>query len=136
MTAKKIDITPLTLLQFKKKYCFSRTRADLFDKLTAELDNIGEQIEKMRILVFGSFLSEKEEPSDIDIIISLVPNRDSMYMFMTDGLYRLYPEEIDIQYNRHELLLDSAEHLIQVFNKNPFNKKQGITIEECVELCL
>lgn len=125
-----------SLEQMKENYCFNETREELFSLLCEELGHLEEQTDAMKVLVFGSFITEADEPSDIDLIVSIIPCTEWTYSIMKNGIDRQYPDKIDIQYHRNQLFLDSAEKLVEKFNTNPLNKKQGIKVDECIELVI
>lgn len=125
-----------TLEEFCRKYCFNEHRNELFAYFKEELHNILCQSEKLRVLVFGSFISEKAKPSDIDILISIIPNRDWAYYMLKKGLRRIHKEKVDVQFNKHQFSLESPESLLETFNTNRLNKKEGIRIEEAVEVII
>jgi predicted nucleotidyltransferase len=129
-----VNIIKLNLQEFFETYVTNEKRNSLFDKLLEDLQVIKFQCSCMRIIVFGSYITPKLEPNDIDLMISLVPESDYVYDFMTDGLWQKNRKEIDIQYQKAEYFLKDAQQLVVFFNENPLNKEKGICITECVEL--
>jgi predicted nucleotidyltransferase len=121
---------------FSRKFCFNNYREWLFQLFEEEIENLLRQSEKLRIIVFGSFITNKEKPSDIDVLISIIPNRDYSYIILKKGLPRLHKEKVDVQYSKHQYFLESCESLIKTFNKNKLNKKDKIVIEDAVEVVL
>ncbi len=122
--------------EFSKKFCFNSHRSRLFDYFYEELENVKRQSSKMRVLVFGSFITKKEKPSDIDVLISIVPNRDWSYHILKKGLKRIHSDEIDVQFSKQQMFLENCDKLIENFNTNKINKKKKIRINDAVEVKL
>lgn len=131
---KKIHIREMTIKEFRAKFVTNTHRAGLFKCFQVELKKLREQCKEYRMIVFGSFLTKKKKPGDIDLIISLIPDKNCVYSIMTQGLDREYCEEIDIMYHKAEYFLMSAEQLITYFNENPRNFNKFIALTEAVEL--
>lgn len=127
-------IKQLELEEFKKRYLFSEKRQFLFQQFMDELANIKKMCLRIRVLVFGSFIRKKKEPNDIDILINLIPTRDSVYTFMKEGMPHKHPREVDIQFSKNQYFLKNAEQAIEHFNNNPINVKDGIKIKNAVEI--
>lgn len=129
MNVKKLDID-----EFARCYATNERRRDLFKKFIEELQLVRSQCSRLRVIVFGSYITNKEEPNDIDLMISLIPDQDHVFDFMTDGMQQKNDDEVDIQYQKAEYFLKNAQQLVDFFNENPLNKKNGIQIENCVEI--
>jgi predicted nucleotidyltransferase len=129
-----VNVKKLNLQEFLETYVTNGKRRCLFDKLLEDLQVIKSQCSCMRIIVFGSYITSKLEPNDIDLMISLIPESEYVYDLMTDGLWQKNRKEIDIQYQKAEYFLKDAHQLVVFFNENPLNKEQGICITECIEL--
>ncbi len=129
-----VNIKKLNLQEFLDAYVTNEKRKRLFDKFLEDLQVIKSQCSCMRIIVFGSYITSKLEPNDIDLMISLIPESEYVYDLMTDGLWQKNRKEIDIQYQKAEYFLKDAQQLVVFFNENPLNKEKGICITECVEL--
>lgn len=129
-----MNIRQLDLDDFSEAYVTTDRRKYLFDKFLEDLRVIKSQCSCMRIIVFGSYITSKSEPNDIDLMISLIPGSEYVYDFMTDGLWQKNRNEVDVQYQRAEYFLKDAQQLVAFFNENPINREKGICITECVEL--
>ncbi len=128
------DIQVMTLPEFKAAYARGRRRAELYEKLLEELDNLREQCNSFHIIVFGSYITDKKEPGDIDLMISLIPRQDCVYDIIINGLRRIHEKEIDIQYQKAQYYLKNTRQLVDYFNSNPLNRKEEIKIFRAVEL--
>jgi predicted nucleotidyltransferase len=129
-----VNVKKLNLQEFFEAYVTNEKRKCLFDKLLEDLQVIKSQCSCLRIIIFGSYITPKLEPNDIDLMISLIPESEYVYDFMTGGLWQKNRKEIDIQYQKAEYFLKDAHQLVVFFNENPFNKEKGICITECIEL--
>lgn len=126
----------MTLDEFEKTYAVNETRRRLLRLLGEELVVIGRQCKKFSIIIFGSYITEKPEPGDIDVLISLVPRQDCIYRIMKQGLEREHGKDVDVQFQRGEYYTKNAEQLVAYFNNNPLNFNRGIRMLEAVELLI
>lgn len=129
-----MHIKKLNIDEFAEQYVTNERRRILFEKLLEELQLIRSQCRRFRVIVFGSFITNKEKPNDIDLMISIIPDQDHIFDFMTDGMQQKNDDEVDIQYQKAEYFLKNAQQLVDFFNENPLNKKNGIQIQNCVEI--
>ncbi len=130
----KATITTMTLKEFRTTYAINDRRRHLIKELLGELEVIARQCRKFSIIVFGSYISDKDEPGDIDVLISLLPKKNCVYALLKKGLEKEHEKEVDIQFQRGEYYTRSAESLVDYFNENPLNLKKGIRIRRAVEL--
>lgn len=119
---------------FMKKYLYNHHRKTLFDYFLDELEDIKPKCEQLRIFIFGSFITIKKKPNDIDVLINLVPNADNVYPMMKERIHTKYPDKVDIKYVKTQLFLIDAESTIKHFNENPLNIKDEIKIKRAVEI--
>ena len=127
-------LTRLTMEELSGRYAGNEQRKRLFDLFVDELTSIKRQCSRLRVLVFGSYITAKSIPRDIDVLISLIPSEDCVYALWTEGLRREHPEEVDVHYYKTQLYMKDAEGLLEHFNNNPMNELQGITIHDAVEI--
>ncbi len=124
----------LTLEEFSGRYASNEQRKRLFELFVEELKSIRSQCSSLRILVFGSYITNKSVPRDIDVLISLIPSEDCMYALWTGGLRREHPDKVDVHYYKTQLYMKDADGLLEHFNANPKNELQGIAIHDAVEI--
>ncbi len=124
----------LTLEEFSARFADTEGRKKLFDLLVEELAVIKAQCSRLRVLVFGSYITAKSNPRDIDVLISLIPNEDCIYSLWTEGLRREHPDEVDVHYYKTQRYIKDAEGLLEHFNNNPVNELQCIAIHDAVEI--
>ncbi len=132
----KAKILTMTLDEFRKAYAVNRRRRRLLRCLEDELAVIGKQCVKFSLIVFGSYITGKPEPGDIDVLISLLPRKECVFSIMEQGLERKHRDEVDVQFQRGEFCTKSAAQLVAYFNDNPLNFNKGIRLIEVVELVL
>lgn len=124
----------MKLSAFKKQYAFNKHRRFLYNLFIEDLHLIKSQCKYLRVLVFGSYITHKQKPHDIDLMLGLIPCQDCVYNIMKNGLQQEHPKEIDIQYKKTQYFLKDAKGLVTFFNSNPLNKKKGIYIKKAVEI--
>jgi len=122
------------IIQVRGLYGFNDFRKELIKKLEQELTYICQQVDELLELIFGSFITDKPFPHDVDLFISFKPSKDCVADILRHGLDRLHPDVIDIQYRKLEYDLFSAEELVEYFNNNPLNFRQGISLDRVIEL--
>lgn len=127
-------IKKLTLDEFAGKFSFSDRRKYLHDLFVDEMEFIKSQCSQLRVLVFGSYITSKRNPRDIDVLLSLIACEEAVYTVWTDGLRQRHPKEVDIHYYKTQQFIKDAAGLLKHFNKNPKNELQGISIKKAVEI--
>src|SRR6056297_808818 len=129
-----MNIEKLDIIHVRQRYGFSDWRRELVQKLEQELAYIRLQVDELVVLIFGSFITDEPNPHDVDLFISFKPSKDCVADILRYGLDRLHPDVIDIQYRKLEYDLFSAEELVEYFNNNPLNFRQGISLDRVIEL--
>lgn len=127
-------IGTMSMKQFRRAYAWNERRRHLYHMLLDELVGVRSQCTIMRVLVFGSYITSKEEPGDIDVLIGLIPTRECAYAFMTTGLVHRHPDDVDVTYHKTQMFLQTAEQLVRFFNNNPLNQKKHIALDRVIEL--
>ncbi|MFW5861130.1 MAG: DUF6932 family protein [Spirochaetota bacterium] len=124
----------MDIIQLRQRYGFNDWRSELIQKLEQELSYIRQQVDELVVLIFGSFITDEPNPHDVDLFISFKPSQDCVADILRYGLDRLHPDVIDIQYRKLEYDLFSAEELVEYFNNNPLNFREGISLDRVIEL--
>lgn len=106
----------------------------MHDLFIDELEYVKSQCCQLRVLVFGSYITSKKNPRDIDVLISLIACEESVYTVWHDGLQQRHPKEVDLHYYKTQQFIKDAAGLLKHFNKNPKNELQGISIKKAVEI--
>jgi predicted nucleotidyltransferase len=123
----RLAVRPCTLEEFAAEYARTSRRKELFDKLTAEIDNFRTQTKQMKVYVFGSYLRRKREPGDVDLMVSYEPAG------FPPQLTRMHPDDLQVlSVARIDLIkpvaLASKEEMVHEFNTSKNNVRDGITI--------
>ncbi len=129
-----MNIEKMDIIQLRQRYGFNDWRSELIQKLEQELSYIRQQVDELVVLIFGSFITDEPNPHDVDLFISFKPSQDCVADILRYGLDRLHPDVIDIQYRKLEYDLFSAEELVEYFNNNPLNFREGISLDRVIEL--
>jgi predicted nucleotidyltransferase len=127
-------ITSYTSADFYKTFAYNERRKHLYGLFMEELEIIRSQCAIVRVLVFGSYITGKEEPRDIDLLLSLIADSECVYEVWTKGLRLTHPDEVDVQYYKTQLYIKDAESLLKHFNANPKNELYGIAINDAAEI--
>jgi hypothetical protein len=127
-------IKRLHLDGFRKKFAYNDRRKSLVERFIEEMECVKSQCTKLRVLIYGSYLTSKKNPGDIDVFISLIPDKDCVFKIITDGLRRVHPEEVDIQFHKTQYFIQDAEKMMKYFNENEINKKNGVVMRKAVEI--
>jgi predicted nucleotidyltransferase len=127
-------IVSYTTGDFRERFAGNERRRYLYDLFMEELALIRSQCSIVRVLVFGSYITDKEEPRDIDLLLSLIAGKDCVYEVWTKGLRLNHPDEVDVHYYKTQLYIKDAEGLLRHFNSNPKNELYGIAINDAAEI--
>lgn len=122
----------ITLLQLEEKHAWNARRRELLKKLKEELDQFARCSTGYRAVVYGSYLTEKPEPGDMDLIIAY--DRRMGAKNCRSGFGFPFLHKGDIQIKTEERMgcttpLPSAADLVKGFNDFPTNAAKGIRIE-------
>lgn len=127
-------IKKITIDEFARKFSYNERRKYLYDLFVEEMESIQSQCSQLRVLVFGSYITSKKNPQDIDVLISLIACEESVYTIWKDGLQQKHPKEVDLNYYKTQQYIKDADGLLEHFNKNPKNELQGIAIKKAIEI--
>jgi predicted nucleotidyltransferase len=101
-------------------------------KIEEALSSVSLYLNPIRVVVFGSYLSDKQEPSDIDVIIA-----GDYIRFPEGNLSKLLPAAIDARLITRSGVPDplpTAPEIVRAFNEDPQNLQSGIFIDDYVEV--
>ncbi len=134
----------MRLNDIKHKFCTNEHRKKLFDALCDEVNYMEENSEELIILLFGSFISDKIEPSDIDILISIKLKNVSLKWSngkLLDPLPIKNKKYVDRKSSHLSALeikpeLKDPEQMLAEFNYNGDNIRNGIRIKEYIKIDL
>lgn len=127
----------MTIPEFKEKHVSNERREELFASFSDEIAYMKDFLEEIKIAVFGSFITEKDLPNDIDIIVMGTFN-DTGYQMQTEHFPRLIPTKNGNIHRKSKFYTGKIEksiaELVDDFNEDTNNKKEGIFISEFIEI--
>lgn len=130
----------MTIPELRAKFGTNDTRLSLLDELDAFVASLRSNFSVFRLLVFGSFITSKELPSDIDVMayVLATPEDPGFNKFLQ--LKTLAPASIDV-FTLHLSMsfgsprpLPAAESMIAAFNSLEAHVASGTACQFAVEL--
>ena len=116
----------MSILEFETTFVTNDHRKKLFEAMIAQIDENRKISEKQIILVYGSFITEKEVPADIDLLCSVIAWIQNTIPVLNDEL-------VHIRFIWGTQLV-AAEQLVRSFNEFPTNKENCRSIDKWIEL--
>ena len=115
----------ITLAQLEEQHATSDLRRELLAKFQEELAEWQGYLADINIWLFGSFLSDKQEPGDIDVLLAgrLKPGAP-----LPPKLPRKHKGEVHLLSIIGTGALANKERLVQKFNAQEGNVKKGIQV--------
>jgi hypothetical protein len=88
------------------------------------------------LLVYGSFLSTKEEPNDIDVLLHGLVKNDKTETFRIQMVRSkgLVHAKCEVSVLKPNFVLMKKNELIKWFLESEKNKAKGITVDNCVQI--
>lgn len=127
----------LNLADFVVRYNGSERRQALLIELKKEIAHLCGFASSFRVLVFGSFLTEKPVPGDIDLLIAGIGKTFALrYPQVTSKDDLDLMTWFSVPLHGSSLRVPSAEELVHRFNNEQSNAEKGIaiSIEDVCEL--
>lgn len=122
----------VTIHNLRERYAWNDTRSDLLACLERDLEKVAHALVSYRVVIYGSFVSNKDEPRDIDVLLTgnFKPGEFPPISFVSGSHvhWKTYLSE------GHSPSLPSAEQMVVSFNSEPANRAKGIEVKEWVEL--
>lgn len=130
----------MTLSQFRAKFGTNETRVLLLDDLEIFMASLQSNFRNSRVLVFGSFLSDKDYPGDIDVMAYVLasPTDSGFNKFLQ--LQPLAPASIDVFTLQLSMSfgppqpLPTAEAMISAFNSLEAHVASATSCTSAIEL--
>lgn len=122
----------LTVEEFTQQFGGNAHRQGLLAHLNPFLIALRAQFRSFRIVAFGSFITEKQDPTDIDLMVHVVTApADSGYNKIT-RLRTLANPALDvftlkIAMSQTTAPLPSAEEMVEAFNDRESHREKGIS---------
>lgn len=128
------NIESMSLAEFHRRFVYNGRRRKLLVLLLDELAAIEEVSTKMRLLIFGSFITDKEQPGDIDALVSLVGRKEHFREIQKNGVPRRQPDAIDLFTYMSVRFLFTPERILDEFNHNFKNRENHIILTDAVHI--
>lgn len=119
----------------KKNFSFNSHRVGFISELEEYIDFLKSIFEWVDIVIYGSFITEKEVPNDIDIIVFGKPNQNG-WDTQFKGSFGL-PAHYGKIHIRNELFVSkklTPKELVDNFNNQETNKLKGILIDKYIAI--
>jgi len=131
-----LELEQINLRAFRKRFATNDRRREIFQSLVDELGLLRSQCQAMRVLVFGSYITDKDEPGDVDVLVSGVPRQDIAFEVEVHGFARGEHPDVDLFWERAVRFPATPERLIERFNRNASNRESHIEIVRVVEVLM
>lgn len=130
----------MSLAELSAEYGTNETRANLLSELETFLHALEQNFSVYRLLVYGSFLTAKEDPSDIDVMTHVCGSPSDAGFSKITFLRHLAPPHIDVftlslSKSYGEVRLPPSAHsMVESFNNLDRHLHNGTTCHSAVEL--
>ena len=115
-------ITILSLQEIESQFATNEHRRALYDLLVSQIEQTQRQYDNLSVLLFGSFITKKEIPEDIDLIVSYACSEERY----SGPPARVAGKQVDL--HRYRLDTLSAAAALRRFNGEPRNVEKGIAV--------
>lgn len=122
--------------EFRETYVFNSHRNRIFLELQDYANTVSEYLSPHLLIVFGSFISEKEKPNDIDILLHGFVKTKKFRKFdirMLLSRNSIHVEN-EISALMQETNLMTASELVEWFESSEKNRSIGIKVGKWVQL--
>jgi len=136
--AKAMAARVLSLRKFSQHLVRGNRRKMLFAHLQEELGPLLRVCSEFRAWVFGSYLTTKRRPNDIDLLITCrVPMHQAGIVFQHLS-HRRHREDVQMLHRCGSSPMPTKEQMIAEFNSQERNNASGISIadDDLIELTL
>ncbi len=122
--------------EFRKTYAVNSHRNRIFLEFLDYANAVNEYLSPYLLLVYGSFISEKENPNDIDILLHGFVKTRKLRKFDIRMLLSKNSIHVtnDISALMQETKLMTARELVEWFESGEENKAKGIKVGEWVQI--
>jgi predicted nucleotidyltransferase len=123
----------LSIQEFKNEYSFNEYRETMISSFEDYLDYLKSIFKNFKVVIFGSFITEKEDPNDIDILVfGSLNNKGKSDILSQGGKLKKY----DYIHSKFQTTNDVIEtnQMICKFNNEPTNVESGISIKNYIEI--
>lgn len=127
----------MNIEEFRRRYATNRHREYLFSEFKEYLDHTSEFLLPYNVLVFGSFVTVKENPSDVDILVhgyvkDCKIDEFDIRSFQTKGYLHI---KLEISAMKQTFKLRTCREIVEWFEESEKNKNRSITVGkyECID---
>ena len=128
----------MTLEEFEKRYARNAARQALFEQLSVCVNALASDFETSTVVVHGSYVTDKEIPNDIDLLVSTTGKRDG-----TSPAPHLWksslPKDVHAKFDQYDIGPKfkpplTARELVDRFDAHAGNVGAGIAVGEALEI--
>lgn len=126
----------MNITEFREKYATNDHRINLFASFEKFIENAEEYLSPFSIAIYGSYITEKDNPSDIDIILHGFVKNEKFDTY-NPALFRLEsPIHIKafISQSFGDKQLKNMNKIISEFSSSEENKKKNFRVDSYVEI--
>ncbi len=133
-------IKAMSLTELSAEYGTNETRVNLLSELKAFRDILDENFSVYRLLVYGSFLTAKDNPSDIDVMAHICASPSDAGFSRITFLRHVAPPHIDVFTLNLSKSFDvrrsppTAQSMVESFNNLDSHLDNGTACHLAVEL--
>jgi hypothetical protein len=122
--------------EFKELYVNNTQRQKIYSEFEDYLNTVKEYLFPYVLLVYGSFITEKEIPNDMDVLLhGFVKNEKvasfNINMMKSKGLIHV---KLEVSALKQETVTKSNEELIKWFEEGKKNKTKAIKVGKYVQI--
>jgi len=130
-------VRKISISELEKEYVFNDSRNKLYHYLLMEIEYMKQFTEVLRLGIYGSFITDKPVPNDIDIIVGGSLNEAGRELIIKDR--RISNKNRDFVHRKSYFPADGENCLdtvIDEFNNKGENLEKGIEIKNYIELII
>jgi predicted nucleotidyltransferase len=110
---------------FESKYVTNEIRASIYDEFLIYLTTIKQYLSTYTLIIFGSFVTNKKDPNDIDLLLHGYVNDFMLSSFKIEKLqsHGMIHVKLEISAKKNDFKLRNNQELIRWFESlNPEKK--------------
>jgi predicted nucleotidyltransferase len=126
----------MDLEELKIKYATNEHREQLYTDLMDYLKVLENELEPYMVILFGSYITEKDEPKDIDMLIHGYYKKFPDYAVRKSvkGEHPIHSHSVNVSITIGEMILMSAEDVVNRFVNSEKNEEIELKIDNHVKL--
>lgn len=120
----------MNLQELEASHVQDGRRRELFDRLVEQIDVWNEEFSGLEVWLFGSFLTDKPEPGDIDILVT-APLAGNGFKKPT----KLYPDDLQVLFQLSHRP-KTKEKMVEILNRKNQSLDFSLSVDDLVELTI